>query len=222
MCEAREGGDQDLIGQPNWFYWFQRWSNLWNKTWVFTLSCSPKEVSFRYQQPESFIRIIRRMTSSTCKSNFLYYIRIGLFVLFCLRANACWHAQTSIICRTSSWMFHIAIHVALRVVGWILDSFIAKIYLECTKSFWIKVSAKFKALCLKRVIMDSLMSSLFVPPFSLISLHAWLSVGGMAKSSILRSDDWIFHIKPDWSQRVTSLVFVRRRQRGGTAGSPRL
>lgn len=31
-------------------------------------------------------------------------------------------------------MFHIAIHVALRVVGWILDSFIAKIYLECTVS----------------------------------------------------------------------------------------
>lgn len=88
------------------------------------------------------------------------------------------------------------------------------------KSYWIKVSAKFKALCLKRVIMDSLMSSLFVPPFSLISLHAWLSAGGTAKSSILRRVDWIFHIKPDWSQRVTSLVFMTWRQRGGTAGSP--
>lgn len=90
------------------------------------------------------------------------------------------------------------------------------------KSFWINLSAKCKALdVFERAIMDSLMlSSFFVPPFSLASLHAWLSVGGTAKSSFLWMADWIFHIKPDWSQRVTSLLFTRWRWRGGTAGSP--
>lgn len=90
------------------------------------------------------------------------------------------------------------------------------------KSFWINVSAKCKALdVFERAIMDSLMlSSFFVPPFSLVSMNTWLSVGGTAKSCILRRADWIFHIKPDWSQRVTSLLFTRLRRRGGTAGSP--
>ncbi len=74
MWAAREGKDQELIWQPNWFYWFQRWSNLRNKIWVFTRSSSPKEVSFRYQQPESFIHIIRHVMSSTCKSNLLYFV----------------------------------------------------------------------------------------------------------------------------------------------------
>lgn len=74
MWAAREGKDQELIRQPNWFYWFQKWCNLRNKIWVFTHSALPKEVSCRYQQPESFIHIIRHVMSSTCKSNLLYFV----------------------------------------------------------------------------------------------------------------------------------------------------
>lgn len=89
------------------------------------------------------------------------------------------------------------------------------------KSFWINVSAKCKALdVFERAIMDSLVSSsFFVPPFSFVSMNAWLSVGGTAKSCILQRADWIFYIKPELSQRVTSLLFTRLRRREGTAGS---
>lgn len=71
MCEARKGGDQYVIGQPNDLTDFIDRATYEIKH-VFTHFCLPKEVSLTYQQPESFIHIIRHITSLTCKRNLLY------------------------------------------------------------------------------------------------------------------------------------------------------
>lgn len=45
---------------------------------------------------------------------------------------------------------------------------------------------------------------LFLSPAVSVSFSVRLSFCGTAKLSILWRTDWIFHIKPDWSQQVTS------------------